>query len=126
MNLLVFISDDGSPEGTGPIVIVPERKDAVLPRNPRSFEWRYFATITEQDSILDSNLGCIFPVRVPDFENGINGNLRRVMPKHRSETDRKASGFRLNQPKAPLTSTNSLLIKQSQFQSLANILQPRA
>jgi hypothetical protein len=55
MNLLVFISDDGSPEGTGPIVIVPERKDAVLARNPRSFEWRYFATITEQDSILDSN-----------------------------------------------------------------------
>ena len=55
MNLMVFVSDDGSPEGTGPIVIVPARTDAALPRNPRSFEWRYFATVTEGDSILNES-----------------------------------------------------------------------
>lgn len=51
MRLLVFITDDGTPDGSGPLLYIPDRPDAVLPRNPRSFEWRYFATIDDTDNL---------------------------------------------------------------------------
>lgn len=52
MQLLVFVSDDGSPDGTGPILFIPNHKTSVKPRHPRSLEWRYFATIDERDSLF--------------------------------------------------------------------------
>lgn len=52
MQLNVFVSEDGSPDGTGPILFLPISPQAALPPNPRSLEWRYFATIDDQDGLL--------------------------------------------------------------------------
>lgn len=51
MQLLVFVTDDGTADGSGPVLYLPDSPDAALPRNPRSFEWRYFATIDETDNL---------------------------------------------------------------------------
>lgn len=51
--MLVFVTDDGmSPDGTGPILVLEERPEAVLPRHPRSLSWRYFATVGIEDGLL--------------------------------------------------------------------------
>ena len=52
MRLMVFVTDDGTADGTGPLLFLRERPDAVLPKNPRALEWRYFATIDENDRLL--------------------------------------------------------------------------
>jgi hypothetical protein len=52
MQLNVFVSEDGSDAGTGPILFLPISPNAALPPNPRSLEWRYFATIEDKDSLL--------------------------------------------------------------------------
>ena len=53
MQLLVFVSDNGSDTGTAPTLFVPATPDAVLPRHPSGMSWRYFATIGEDDELLD-------------------------------------------------------------------------
>jgi hypothetical protein len=55
MQLNVFVSEDGSEAGTGPILFLPTSPHAALPLNPRSLEWRYFATIEDKDSLLASD-----------------------------------------------------------------------
>ena len=52
MPILVFVTDDGSERGTGPLLFLPTRPDAALPPHPRSMSWRYFATVGEGDSLL--------------------------------------------------------------------------
>lgn len=52
MQVRVFVTDDGSPEGTGPIVFVPVGLNASLPANPRLMPWRYFATIGDRDRLF--------------------------------------------------------------------------
>jgi hypothetical protein len=52
MQLNVFVTEDGSDSGTGPILFLPISPKAALPPNPRSLEWRYFATIEDKDSLL--------------------------------------------------------------------------
>ena len=54
MQLLVFVSDDGTADGTGPLLFLPAGPESALPRNPRSLEWRYFATIDEGDNLATS------------------------------------------------------------------------
>lgn len=54
MQLLVFVSDDGTADGTGPLLFLPASPEAALPPNPRSLEWRYFATINEDDNLATS------------------------------------------------------------------------
>jgi hypothetical protein len=55
MQVLVFITEDGkSAEGTGPTLIVEDRPLAVLPPNPRSLGWRYFATMKADDALFGS------------------------------------------------------------------------
>lgn len=51
MQLNVFATDDGSRDGSGPILLLPLDPQAVLPPHPRSLEWRYFATIEDKDNI---------------------------------------------------------------------------
>lgn len=55
MGIHVFISDDGSSSGTGPILFLAELPSKILPRHPRSLGWRYVATIAEDDSLLESD-----------------------------------------------------------------------
>lgn len=52
MLLNVFVTDDGTQNGTGPILFVLDVPEAALPPNPRSLDWRYFATIEDRDSLL--------------------------------------------------------------------------
>jgi hypothetical protein len=53
MQLLVFVTDDASPEGSGPTLFVAAEPGAMLPLNPRTLSWRYLATIDERDRIFD-------------------------------------------------------------------------
>ncbi len=59
MQLLVFVTDDGNGGTTGPTLYVAEDKQATLPPNPRSLEWRYFATISDQDELLAHSPGAL-------------------------------------------------------------------
>ena len=52
MQLNVFVSEDGTRNGTGPILFLPISPQAALPPNPRALEWRYFATIEDKDGLL--------------------------------------------------------------------------
>ena len=52
MGVHVFISDDGTASGTGPTLFLSDQPTSVLPENPRAMEWRYVATVAEQDSLL--------------------------------------------------------------------------
>jgi hypothetical protein len=51
--MLVFVTDDGtSPEGTGPVLYLRDSPESSLPPHPRSFEWRYFATMDSDDGLV--------------------------------------------------------------------------
>lgn len=52
MQLNVFVTDDGTEFGTGPLLFLPTVPEAILPAHPRALEWRYFATIEAGDSLL--------------------------------------------------------------------------
>jgi hypothetical protein len=55
MQVLVFVTDDGRvPHGSGPTLILEEVPNAVLPPNPRSQQWRYFATMRAEDALFGS------------------------------------------------------------------------
>ena len=52
MQVLVFVTDDQSVEGSGPLLVIEDTPTAVLPPNPRSLAWRYFATMAADDALL--------------------------------------------------------------------------
>lgn len=52
MQVLVFVTDNGTADGTGPVLFLKDDPLSVLPANPRSLEWRYFATIGAQDQMI--------------------------------------------------------------------------
>lgn len=52
MLVMVFVTDDESNEGTGPLLYVLESPDAVLPPHPRGLAWWYFATLGLDDNIF--------------------------------------------------------------------------
>lgn len=53
--LNVFVTQDGDVFGTGPILFLPTTPDASLPGHPRSLAWRYFATISLEDALLEQD-----------------------------------------------------------------------
>jgi hypothetical protein len=58
MQVLVFVTDDArSPQGSGPILVVQARPEAVLPPHPRALEWRYFATMETDDTFFGRGRG---------------------------------------------------------------------
>ena len=52
MNVMIFVTDDGGPNGTGPTLYMADTPHAALPPHPRSLSWRYLATVPENDGIL--------------------------------------------------------------------------
>ena len=52
MLVMVFVTDDGSAEGTGPLLYLGEWPGASLPANPRGLHWRYFATLAMEDHMF--------------------------------------------------------------------------
>jgi hypothetical protein len=66
MQLLVFVTDDGTPMGTGPLLFVENNPPTSLPPNPRSLEWRYFATIAKEDTMFLSERTAGLPALAKD------------------------------------------------------------
>ena len=60
MHLLIFATADEKGGRTGPIVLLPEPAKVLLPPNPRSLPWLYFATVAEDDVLLDNERTKIF------------------------------------------------------------------
>jgi len=52
MKVLVFVTDDGTDAGTGPILFLKDFVSSTLPDHPRSLTWRYFATVDADDALL--------------------------------------------------------------------------
>lgn len=52
MKVLVFVTDDGTEAGTGPILFVRDFATSTLPPHPRALSWKYFATVDETDALL--------------------------------------------------------------------------
>jgi hypothetical protein len=59
MNVLVFVTDDGTEEGSGPILFLKDFATAAMPAHPRALEWKYFATVTEADEVLGEDRAAI-------------------------------------------------------------------
>lgn len=80
MKVLVFVSDDGTDAGTGPILFIKDVPDAILPPNPRGMAWRYFATVDVADQLLDDERDAIRR-SLSDDEPYIAHRLLRTLPK---------------------------------------------
>ena len=66
MQLIVFVTDDGTPDGTGPLLFVENHPLSFLPANPRSLEWRYFATIAKDDTMFMAERAAGLPALAKD------------------------------------------------------------
>lgn len=51
MELLVFITDDGTAEGGAPIMFLAGAQERELPGHPRGLGWKYVATISDLDNL---------------------------------------------------------------------------
>ena len=52
VNIPVFVTDDGTEAGTGPILFLKDMATATMPAHPRGLEWKYFATVGQGDELL--------------------------------------------------------------------------
>jgi len=52
MNILIFVTDDGTDAGSGPVLFLKDFATSSMPTHPRGLEWKYFATVTEDDELL--------------------------------------------------------------------------
>jgi hypothetical protein len=79
MKVLVFITDDGTEAGTGPILFVKDFATSTLPPHPRGLKWKYFATVNEEDALLgDDRLAII--AALADDDSFIAPRLLRRVP----------------------------------------------
>jgi hypothetical protein len=79
MNILVFVTDDGTEAGTGPILFLRDLPTAVLPAHPRGLEWKYFATIPEGDPLLGEDRAAVRSA-LEDDEPFVAYRLLRQVP----------------------------------------------
>ena len=59
MKVLVFVTDDGTEAGTGPILFVKDFAGSSLPEHPRALSWKYFATVDDNDDLLGDDRAAI-------------------------------------------------------------------
>lgn len=52
MQLVVFVTDDGTPDGSGPILFIQDHPTASLPQHPRELPWKYARNIASDDELL--------------------------------------------------------------------------
>ncbi len=52
MQLLVFVTDDGTSSGSGPVLFVLDDPTFSLPPNPRSLDWKYVGNISRDNPAL--------------------------------------------------------------------------
>jgi hypothetical protein len=78
MNVLVFVTDDGTEAGTGPVLFLKAFATAAMPTHPRSLEWKYFATVNERDELLGEDRAAIKSALQDDEPFIAHRLLRRV------------------------------------------------
>jgi len=83
MKVLVFVTDDGTEAGTGPILFVKDFASSTLPPHPRALGWKYFATVDESDELLGEDREAIRNALVND-DSFIAPRLLRRVPADRS------------------------------------------
>ena len=55
MHVIVFVTDDGtSPDGTAPLLYLRDNPKSALPPRPGALGWRYFATVSLEDQMFES------------------------------------------------------------------------
>jgi hypothetical protein len=79
MKVLVFVTDDGTEAGTGPILFVRDFATSTLPPHPRALEWKYFATVDEDDALLGDDRQAI-QAALRNEESFIAARLLRRVP----------------------------------------------
>jgi len=79
MNILVFVTDDGTEAGTGPVLFLKDLASSVHPPHPRSLTWKYFATVNEDDELLGEDRPAI-KAALTDDEPFIALRLLRRVP----------------------------------------------
>jgi hypothetical protein len=80
MKVLIFVTDDGTDAGTGPVLFLKDFATSALPVHPRGLMWKYFATVDEQDDLLSDDLAAI-TAALGDDEPYIAPRLIRRVPK---------------------------------------------
>ena len=78
MNILVFVTDDGTEAGTGPILFLKDFATSSMPEHPRGLEWKYFATVTEGDELLGEDRKAIMLALESDEPFVAHRLLRRL------------------------------------------------
>jgi len=79
MKILVFITDDGTEAGSGPVLFLKDFATSSMPPHPRGLEWKYFATVTENDELLGEDRKAI-KLALEQDEPFIAQRLLRRMP----------------------------------------------
>ena len=52
MQVRIFVTDNGTSEGTSPVLYVEDRPGVSMPAHPKQGQWRYFATVRLTDPLL--------------------------------------------------------------------------
>ena len=78
MKVLVFVTDDGTDAGTGPVLFLKDFADSALPSHPRGLAWKYFATVSEDDDLLGEERAAIKAALADDEPFIAPRLLRRV------------------------------------------------
>ena len=84
MKVLVFVTDDGTEAGTGPILFVKDFATSTLPPHPRALSWKYFATVDEDDQLLGEDRAAIRSALDND-DSFIAPRLLRRVPADRAD-----------------------------------------
>ena len=50
VKVLVFVTDDGTEAGTGPVLFLKDFATSALPAHPRGLVWKYFATVNDYEA----------------------------------------------------------------------------
>ena len=84
MKVLVFVTDDGTEAGTGPILFVKDFATSTLPPHPRALSWKYFATVDEDDELLGDDREAVRSALSND-DSFIAPRLLRRVPSDRTD-----------------------------------------
>ena len=78
MKVLVFVTDDDTEAGTGPVLFLKDFATSALPAHPRGLVWKYFATVNEDDELLGDDRQAIKAALADDEPFIAPRLLRRV------------------------------------------------
>ena len=80
MKVPVFVTDDGTDAGTGPVLFLKDFASSTLPEHPRSLAWKYFATVDEDDNLVSEDRAAIIAA-LGAYEPYVAPRLIRRVPR---------------------------------------------